>query len=74
MTYFKYPFPKAKHEGIVISYNDIKAFGIIRDNSGDEFPFSGSSIICRRITTGDKVQFVEKIDGMRLTATSINKY
>lgn len=74
MAYFKYVLPKIQHIGIVIQFNDIKNFGIIRDNSGIEFPFSGSSIICRRITTGDKVQFVEKIDGMRLTATSINKY
>jgi hypothetical protein len=74
MTYYKFPLPKIRHEGIVLNYNHIKSVGIIRESSGTEYPFNGSSILCRRIEAGDRVQFVEKIDGPRLIAVSINKY
>jgi hypothetical protein len=74
MSYYKYPQPKVRHEGFVLSYNDIKSSGIIRTNNGNEYRFYRSAVLCRNIQAGDRVQFIEGIDTGHIIAKSINKY
>lgn len=74
MTYYKHPLPKVQHEGFVCYYNSVQRSGLIRDFSGLEFPFNGSSVLCRRIECGDRVSFQETIDRGHPSACNINKF
>ena len=74
MSYFKYRLPSGILNGVVIMFNGIKGHGVIRENSGAEFPFSMESVLCRRIETGCRVTFRQGVDRNRPAATMINKY
>lgn len=73
MTYFKFPV-KIKFTGVVIYYNHVRRSGTIRTESGAEFPFNASSVLCHRVECGDRVTFTEGFDMGHPCASGITKY